>query len=161
MLEFHDLFDLFFSNIKKLFYPAEWLSLDFSFSKTEILALMIIDRCEELIMSQLADYIKNPMSTATGIIDRLVKNGYIERERSDTDRRIVVIRLSDNGKELIGRLKNTLMDFLNLLYGSLTEEEQQMLIRILLKIVEIINKQNEQAELVSVETDKVRKIEIE
>ena len=35
--------------------------------------MLFVDRYEEIIMSRIAEYINVPMSTATGIVERLVK----------------------------------------------------------------------------------------
>ena len=60
--------------------------------------MMTVARLKEATMGQLSDHMNFPMSTATGIVDRLVKKGYIERGKSDSDRRIVVITLSEKGE---------------------------------------------------------------
>ena len=99
-MNFDDLYDLFLGNIKKIFYPQDWIDLDLSFSKSELLTILYLDRYEGIIMSQIAEYINVSMSTATGIVERLVNKGYLQRERSESDRRIVVIQLTDKGKSL-------------------------------------------------------------
>lgn len=68
---------------------------------------MQVGKHGEIIMSQIADFVNVPISTATGIVERLVKNGFMERERSDTDRRVVVIKLTDKGKKLIEEIKKS------------------------------------------------------
>jgi DNA-binding MarR family transcriptional regulator len=44
------------------------------------------------------------LSTATGIVDRLVERGYLERRSHPEDRRSVLVQLSDEGREEIGRI---------------------------------------------------------
>lgn len=161
MLEYNELFDLLFSNIKKLVYPEEWINLDFSFSKSEIFAMLLVDRNGEVIMSQMSSYINIPMSTATGIVDRLVKNGFMKRERSESDRRIVTIRLTDRGKEIVESLKNFIMERINAVNENLTEDERGMLYNIFIKVIDILNKKNEEAEGANPSREVIRKIEIE
>ena len=52
-------------------------------------------------MSRLADILNVSLSNATGLIDRLEERGYIERERVPTDRRIVLVRLTDAGVPML------------------------------------------------------------
>ncbi len=161
MLEYNELFDLLFSNIKKLVYPEEWINLDFAFSKSEIFAMLLVDRNGEVIMSQMSSYINIPMSTATGIVDRLVKNGFMKRERSESDRRIVTIRLTDRGKEIVEGFKSFVMERVRAVNEHLTEDERGMLYNIFIKVIEILNKKNEDAEEIDSSREAIRKIEIE
>lgn len=161
MLEYNELFDLLFSNIKKLVYPEEWINLDFAFSKSEIFAMLLVDRNGEVIMSQMSSYINIPMSTATGIVDRLVKNGFMKRERSESDRRIVTIRLTDRGKEIVEGFKSFIMERVRAVNEHLTEDERGMLYNIFIKVIEILNKKNEDVEEIGSSREAIRKIEIE
>jgi len=43
-------------------------------------------------------------SSAGRLIDRLERDGFIERERNDSDRRIICIKLTDKGDKLITEL---------------------------------------------------------
>lgn len=159
-MDYNEIFNLFLENMKKIFYPEDWIELDLSFSKSELFTMLMIDRHGEVIMSQVAEYTNIPMSTATGMVDRLVRNGYLKRERSDSDRRIVVIKLTDSGKSLISHMKKIAMEYIKLVYDSLEEEERFLVTKVFMKVLDIINKKN----LQSTETEKedqIRKIEIE
>jgi len=142
MLSYNDLLDLFLANFRKILYPEEWIDLDLEFSKSELFAMLIVDRHGEVIMSQIADYLNIPLSTATGLINRLVKHGYVKRERSETDRRIVVIRLADPGKETVARLKGTVLRYLSLIQQTLTAEEQEMLLDVFRKVLNVLGRQD-------------------
>ena len=43
-------------------------------------------------------------STATGVIDRLERDGYVRRERDLDDRRVVWVQLTEKGEALQGKL---------------------------------------------------------
>ena len=43
------------------------------------------------------------ISTVSGIIDRLEAKGYVVRKRSERDRRVVMVHLTDSGKRIIDR----------------------------------------------------------
>lgn len=135
MLEADQLVALLFDHAKKLFFPEEWVSLDAKFSKLELFTLIFIDKKRECTMSELVEYINSPMSTATGIADRLVKNGYAQRDRSDTDRRAVLLRLTPEGERLVQSLKDTIGRYLNLALEGISEEEIETLTRIALKVL--------------------------
>lgn len=161
MLDFDNIVDLLLENIKKLFFPEEWIELDLKFSKFELFSMLFLDKRKEITMTELVEYINTPMSTATGMVDRLVKNGYIKRERSETDRRIVILRLTEEGSQLIKRLKNLIYGYLNMVVDDLTEEEKQFMTNIVLKIMN--NLQNKFDPKISGEQkeDNIKKIDIE
>jgi DNA-binding MarR family transcriptional regulator len=140
MIEYESIMDLVFDSLKKFFYPQEWISLDLDFSKSEIFTMLLVDKHGEIIMSQVADYINVSMSTANGIVERLVKSGHLNRDRSDTDRRIVLIRLTDKGKKLVEQLKNIIFEYVQLIYESLDDEERKLIFKVFNKVVDILNK---------------------
>lgn len=161
MFDLDNIVDMLIDNIKKLFFPDEWINMDLKFSKTEIFTMLLLDKNKQVTMTELVEYINSPMSTATGIVDRLVKSGYVNRARSNTDRRIVVLELTEAGSELINGFKNLISKYLKVVLDDLTEEEKQFMIKIVFKI---INKfQNEMVNQTNSNEDKttLKKIDIE
>ncbi|HYE83393.1 MAG TPA: MarR family transcriptional regulator [Clostridia bacterium] len=156
-----DIMDIILENIKKLFYPGDWMELDLKFSKSELFTMLYLDRRKETTMTELVEYINSPMSTATGIVDRLVKSGYIIRGRSETDRRIVVLTLTEEGKKLIEKLKSMMLGYINMAIDDLTEEETQFLTNIIFRIMN--NLQKKLSAKVPGEKDEavIKKIDIE
>lgn len=157
----NDFFNMIIDNMQKIFYPEEWIDLDMKLSKSELFAMLIVERYDEVIMSKIADNINVSMSTATGIVDRLVKNGYLKRERSEQDRRVVVIKLTDKGKKVIDDLKNIILKYINTFSYSLTDEEKMLLQKIFFKMVKMINEENNDKNKEDNENKKIKKINIE
>ncbi|MEK3644925.1 MAG: MarR family transcriptional regulator [Bacillaceae bacterium] len=73
-------------------------------------------------------------SFLTGITDQLIEKGYIERNRSKKDRRIVHISLTKKGEETIIAVQQDLIQYMRSKFNAFTEEEIQDLIRLLRKI---------------------------
>ena len=161
MFDFDSIVDLFIENIKKLFFPEEWIELDLKFSKFELFSMLLLDKRKEITMTELVEYINTPMSTATGIIDRLVKNGYIKRDRSETDRRIVILRLTDEGSQFIKRLKDMIYGYIIMVVDDLTEEEKQFMTRIVLKIMNSLQNKLDTKIPGDKNEDNIKKIDIE
>lgn len=140
MFETENIIDIFIDNIKKLFFPEEWIEFDLKFSKFELFTMLYLDKRKEISMTELVEYINSPMSTATGIVDRLVKSGYIKRGRSETDRRIVILALTEEGSKLIDKLKEMILSYINTAIDELTEEEKQFMVNIAIKIMNNMQK---------------------
>lgn len=160
MLQYEDIFDLFFTNLKKIIYPEEWISLDLNFSKSELFTMLLVDKHGEIIMSKIADYINVSMSTANGIVERLVKNGYLKRDRSDSDRRIVVVCMTDKGKTVVSELKNIVFEYIKLIYEELDDEERRLIFKVFDKVTNILDKKGKKLQA-DMPENQLKKITIE
>lgn len=70
----------------------------FDCSREEIRALILLGTIGRTIMSDFAGQLGVPLSTATHTIDRLVAKRLVVRVRTEQDRRIVQVEMSDVGK---------------------------------------------------------------
>jgi DNA-binding MarR family transcriptional regulator len=57
--------------------------------------------CKGMTMKQLSETMGIAKSTMTRNIDKMVKNGYLERVRGELDKREVLIRLAKKGRKLV------------------------------------------------------------
>jgi len=64
-------------------------------------ALVLIDRNPGISQTALSRAIGSDKSTLTPVLDRLVKNGLISRERTHADRRLYELKLTDAGKKVM------------------------------------------------------------
>lgn len=111
------------------------LALDRDLPKTDLLALLMLQRRGEATMSELAADLNIPLSTATGIGNRLTRQGLIERERSEQDRRVIVNRLTAQGQELAARVQGHIDLLLQRITSALTPEELSILITLVQKVL--------------------------
>jgi len=86
-------------------------------------------------MSEFASGMRVPLSTATHLVDRLVEKGLFVRERSETDRRAVKIRLSGMGKRVHMRFYEQRLAGGRRLLSQLNSQEQAQLLELLEKTV--------------------------
>ncbi len=71
-----------------------------SLSIVHLNLLMLLRFNGPLTMSRLAEMLDVSVASATGIVDRMEKKGVIERKRSDEDRRVVEVFVSDKGEQV-------------------------------------------------------------
>ncbi|WP_274361709.1 MarR family winged helix-turn-helix transcriptional regulator [Paenibacillus thermotolerans] len=95
-------------------------------------------------LSELAEQLRTNASTASAVVDRLVHSGLIVRETPSNDRRSVLLKLSAEGEEVLGRTDEALMKRLSPLL-QLPEEEVEELIRIQGKIISILQQLREES----------------
>jgi DNA-binding MarR family transcriptional regulator len=86
----------------KLGVPTEWLMSDMTVAQLRVLLLLHTEG--ETRMSTIASILGIAVSTATGIIDNLVKKELVTRSADIGDRRVVICALSPQGQEIINRI---------------------------------------------------------
>jgi DNA-binding MarR family transcriptional regulator len=72
-------------------------------SATEVRALFQLDREAEVSAGCLARQADVSPASMTAMLDHLEKDGMVSRRRSETDRRQVIVSLTDEGRELLAR----------------------------------------------------------
>ncbi len=130
-----------FDSISKVFAAMESFPGDASISKPELLALEAISREEGLMMSDLGKRLDISLSTATGIIDRLIEKKLVKRERNGGDRRVVRVMLTDKGRKTNQTYQKQKKELFGRMLGALDPQEQGELINILEKIAGAIKEE--------------------
>lgn len=70
-------------------------------SMTHLHLMSMLERHGELPMSRLADVLDISLSNATGLVDRMEERGLVERARVPDDRRVVLVRITENGRRAL------------------------------------------------------------
>jgi len=100
--------------------------MDLTYNQYKTL-LTVADR-GECSLGDLARELGVAMSSASQMVDRLVGEGLIERNLDESNRRQVVIRLTENGEALIARLRQGIIDGYRRVLAKMSEEEQEELV---------------------------------
>lgn len=91
----------------------------------------------ELRMYDLASLLLLSKSGITRVVDRLERRGYVARKMSDTDRRVVLARLTDAGVEILEEARPFIVGGVEEFFSShLNEDEMVSLRAILRKVLE-------------------------
>lgn len=72
--------------------------------------------------------------TMTVIINNLEKEGLVIKKRSEKDRRVFIIKISQKGTELMEEVFDKHLENLKKAFGVLTEAEQMIMIELLKKL---------------------------
>lgn len=86
--------------------------------------LSVLDTSGPLPMSDLSQRLGIAQSTATRVVENLVRDGLLERTRDERDRRVVIIGLTAAGREMAGRLQHTYNRLLESVLGSIPPEKR-------------------------------------
>ena len=126
-------------------------------SKNEILIFWLLYQKKEVNMTEIAEYVHAPLNTATGLVGRMEKNGWIERTRSAEDKRVVLICFSDKGLQQFKSLVGEIVRYGTKVFSDLTAEEIDLFFKMMEK-VKVVLKEDKQKEVAS---RKVKKIMID
>ena len=113
----------------------------------QVQGLRYLAHNEERLMSDLADGLGISYPAATKTVERLVKKGLVVREGDPADRRVVRVRLTQAGEQLIEDIDGARKDMLSTVLGSLPDEDHAALMQGLKAFISAALKQVENDEL--------------
>ena len=85
--------------------------------------------------SDVARFLGTANTTISSATDRMVKRGYLKRERVEDDRRAVALRLSDEGRAYVEVQLQMYRDMYRLMLDRLLPAERDQFIAMIAKIV--------------------------
>ena len=95
----------------------------YGLSPLQINVLLLLSDGETPSMSQIASRLDISKPNVTPIIDRLIREGYVQRVSNETDRRIINISATQKGQELIQTIRTDMSHMLQERFSSHTEAE--------------------------------------
>jgi DNA-binding MarR family transcriptional regulator len=88
-------------------------------SMSHLHLMSMLDRHGELPMSRVAELLGVSDSNATGLVDRMEEHGFVERVRHPDDRRVVLVRVSDRGRQILSDVEVVRDDIIFRVLGRL------------------------------------------
>lgn len=80
---------------------------------------------EYLTMSDIAKKMGHSTAAATGLVDRLEKLGYVERVHAAEDRRKIMVRITNKGVELVGKMRKEIATDLAGILSEMDEDQAE------------------------------------
>jgi DNA-binding MarR family transcriptional regulator len=114
----------------------------------QLAALQAIARLQPITIGALAKSIHLSQATLTGILTRLENRELILRSRSTSDRRAVVIKLTEDGREILDAAPSLLQDRFRRELFKLQEWEQTQMLATLQRIASMMDAEDVDAALV-------------
>jgi DNA-binding MarR family transcriptional regulator len=111
---------------------------DFSITTPQLLVLRTIKLRGEETAARLSEQISLSQPTMTGIVRRLSDRGLIQRRRSKTDRRKVMLRLTDKARDVLASAPSPLQDSFLERYQRLPEWEQTQILSAFQRVVSMM-----------------------
>lgn len=144
--------------IKDLISSDLWENILLDCSKNEILTLWLLYRQHEVNMTQIAEYIRVPLNTATGIVARMEKKKLLVRTRSEQDKRVVIIQLEKEGSDQIQKIMKEISYYVSAVLEKFDEQEIAVLFKLGKVLLEVMEERKNRD---NKKKSKIRKITID
>ncbi len=101
--------------------------------------LLFVGNRPDCIANDVAEHLAIAPTTASSILDRLVRGGLLSRERTEENRRVVRLRLTKEGRKVEDRIRKYQLANCNAMLAALKPREQEVFVRLISKIAAIVS----------------------
>lgn len=102
----------------------------------------ILTKFGEMKISDLSEKMGISSSTVSGIIDRLEIQGYVERSRSEEDRRVVIVNLTKDFRKESKVIFRSIHEHMTKIMSSASDEELEKILTGIRTLEQLINRIN-------------------
>ena len=124
---------------RKILNPIE-SQYKVSLSPMQGIAMLIIKRKGTISRMELTEELDIPKQQMTPIIDKLIKNGFVEKKCDCNNKKFVKISITPMGLKFFEGFENDILTMLQDKIEFLTENDKQVLDKALVDLLKIINK---------------------
>ncbi len=129
--------DLFTKILEQITFTIEDLSIDGYQMGRSIFIIHFIGMHKDCSLKDIYDNTKFPASTSSRRVDELVKEEFVERRRSDEDRREIVLQLTPKGNKAFNLFRDHRIKVMKQFLQTFTKNEVQGFVKVLRKLVEM------------------------
>ena len=101
---------------------------------TQYLVFLVLWEEDKIPVGDICQKLMLDSGTLSPLLKKMQKSGYIERKRSEKDDRVVVISLTEDGKDMMERAKNVPKEVGDCI--KISPEKEKMLYEILYELLE-------------------------
>lgn len=106
---------------------------------SQLLVLQEVERRGETTPTIVASTLQFGQATVTNIVDRLTAAGYLTRQRGEHDRRMMLLRATDEGRAMLDRAPDMLQSRFRDRFATLPAWEQAMILAALARLAELLD----------------------
>lgn len=117
--------------------------MDVPVTGNQFVVLKIISNRGKATVSEVAEDLSVSLSAVTASVDRLCRAGMVERRRSEEDRRVVWLELTEQGQNVVDVCHKGRMRVLQRYLGCLEEKELLHMIDIHEKLIAVMRQEDE------------------
>jgi MarR family transcriptional regulator, organic hydroperoxide resistance regulator len=123
---------------KKCAHVDQRLMVELNLSQSEYLFFSSLDSCQVISSNELSKNMGLSASRVSRVVDKLVVNGYLDRNTDTSDRRAITLCLTPKGKEIKSMIDRERLKCEEQLLQVIPSDEVEKLRHIIGKIIEAI-----------------------
>ena len=101
----------------------------------EFIVLRILNRTNKEMVSRVANELNVSNSHITAVTEKLINKGFVTRSRSTSDRRVVYLEITEQGKDLVAKMEGAKKQYLQERFFTGSEKEKNIMISIFKKLI--------------------------
>jgi DNA-binding MarR family transcriptional regulator len=105
----------------------------------QLVILQEISSLGEVTAGEIARAVSLSQATVTGILERMEKRGLLARQRSDSDKRRIMVRITDSGKRILEEAPPLMQEAFIERFENLQDWEQTMILSALQRLVTLMD----------------------
>jgi DNA-binding MarR family transcriptional regulator len=109
-----------------------------SLTQQKWVLLAALERHGECVLSQLGQSLLVTKANITGMVDRLERDGLVERRRDTADRRVWWVRLTPQGRKALGAMNRLQEDWFERCFKDFGDEEMKDLVATLKRVSQAV-----------------------
>ncbi|NMB39112.1 MAG: MarR family transcriptional regulator [Firmicutes bacterium] len=126
-------------NVKRSFEKlVKWYFNDYKLTLTQLSLVLLLKENGSLNVSSISKQMGLSKSTVSGIINRLEKMNIVTRTRSEEDRRVIRISLTDEVKNVCPSIENKLKEFIYHMFDGVSDDDLSDIVKGLCLLDQII-----------------------
>jgi len=99
------------------------------FTTSQCYTILELYKSGSLTMNELSEKMNLNSSTMTRILDNLVRDKYISRDRDKSDKRIVIVNLTETGKDIAKELDTTVKEYYKNIIANIPQGQVEEVLR--------------------------------
>lgn len=115
------------------------LSRETNLKTSQLLVVQSIDEAGEMTIGEIAAKVNLAQASVTAIVDRLQASGLLTRQRGDTDKRKVYVRLTEEGRVVLRRAPTALQERFSERFSELETWEQMQMVSVLERVAAMMD----------------------
>lgn len=108
-------------------YHDLFSGVDLSHAQYDVLLAVQASGDDGLPSQKIKGRILTRVPDVTRLVDRLINAGLVARERSESDRRVIYVKLTKEGRELLDELSEPVESLRNSIFGHMSADKQAKL----------------------------------
>lgn len=124
--------------ISKSINPANLYKIELTSSQIKVLATFVERDCYS--MTELSQMLGVTLPTMTAMVDRLIQHGLVKRHRNENDRRVVLVKLTPEGKKVIDNIMTIRKQEIEKLFQVFSPQEVALFVDSMEQVARLLNK---------------------